>query len=130
MVCPAPHMRAVRWPSRLVCAATTGIGIALWSVRTEEILHAVGAPVFFFGVSWFYFTRYGHTTALETTVVFAVFVMVVDLLVVALAVNRSLDMFTDPLGTWIPLALIFVSSWLIGRLVTRTPNIARDRVSM
>ncbi len=41
-----------------------------------------------------------------------------DFFVVALLINRSLEMFASPLGTWIPFALIFVSTWLTGLVVT------------
>jgi hypothetical protein len=39
-----------------------------------------------------------------------------DVLVVALMIERSFEMFASPLGTWIPFALIFLSSWITGIL--------------
>jgi hypothetical protein len=44
-------------------------------------------------------------------------VIAMDFFVVALLINRSLEMFTSPLGTWIPFALIFISTWLTGLVV-------------
>jgi hypothetical protein len=41
--------------------------------------------------------------------------MIVDFIVVGLAINRSLEMFSSLLGTWIPFAMIFASTWLTGR---------------
>jgi len=42
-----------------------------------------------------------------------------DFFVVTLLINRSLEMFTSLLGTWIPFALIFTSTYLTGLLVRR-----------
>jgi hypothetical protein len=71
-----------------------------------------------------YFTRFGYTTPLATALVFTSFVTVVDFFLVALIILRSLDMFTSPLGTWIPFALIFVATWLTGVVVTRRASAA------
>ena len=43
-----------------------------------------------------------------------------DFFVVALLINRSLDMFASLLGTWIPFALIFVATYLRGVMVRRS----------
>jgi hypothetical protein len=40
-----------------------------------------------------------------TALVFVSFVIIIDFLVVALLINRSLEMFNSLLGTWIPFAL-------------------------
>jgi hypothetical protein len=53
-------------------------------------------------------------------------VMSVDFFVVGLAVNRSLEMFTSVLGTWIPFALIFLATWLTGR---HTNSVSAAKVS-
>jgi hypothetical protein len=74
----------------------------------------VGGCPFFGAVSWFYFTRYAYTTPLQTAVLFTGFVIFTDFFVVALAVNRSLEMFTSFLGTWLPFALIFAAVYLVG----------------
>ena len=54
---------------------------------------------------------------LRTALIFTGFAMLVDFFVVALLILRSLDMFASLLGTWIPFALIFISTYLTG-LVT------------
>lgn len=38
---------------------------------------------------------------------------------VGLLIEKSLDMFASPLGTWIPFTLIFVATILAGRLADR-----------
>lgn len=97
-----------------LCAAVMGIGMAVTSLQATLIVHAIAAPLFFGAVSWFYFTRYAYTTPLQTAVLFTGFVIFTDFFVVALAVNRSLEMFTSFLGTWLPFALIFAAVYLVG----------------
>jgi hypothetical protein len=52
-------------------------------------------------------------------------VVVVDFFLVALVINRSLAMFASPLGTWIPFALIFASTWIAGRIFS--PPLSKPR---
>ncbi len=91
-----------------------GIGMAAMSLQNALIVHAIGAPIYFAAVSVVYFKKFNYTSPLQTAAIFVAFVMAVDFLVVALLVNRSLEMFADPLGTWIPFALIFASTYLTG----------------
>lgn len=74
-----------------------------------------------------YFTRFAWTTPLATAATFTGFVAVVDFLLVALMINRSLAMFASPLGTWIPFASIFCATWLTGFLVTGRGTVALHR---
>jgi len=97
-----------------LCAATMGIGMATTSLNNALIIHAIGAPIFFMVVSLVYFKKFNFTTPLQTAIIFVGFVIAVDFLVVALLINRSLDMFASLLGTWIPFALIFTSTYLTG----------------
>jgi hypothetical protein len=103
----------------MLCAATMGIGMAVWPLHTALIVHAVAAPVFFTIISLVYFTKFNYTAPLPTAVLFTGFVIVVDFFVVALLVNKSLDMFTSLIGTWIPFALIFMATYLTGLVVQR-----------
>jgi hypothetical protein len=102
-----------------LCAATIGIGMAVTSVNAALILHAILAPVFFSLIAWVYFRRFNFTTPLQTALIFLGFVIVMDFFVVALLINRSFEMFASLLGTWIPFALIFASTYITGLLVTR-----------
>ena len=56
---------------------------------------------------------------MQTALIFVGFVIIVDFLVVALLINQSLDMFARLLGTWIPFALIFTSTYLTGLYTKR-----------
>ena len=103
-----------------LCAATMGIGMALTSLQTALIIHALGAPIFFAVISLVYFNRFHFTSPIQTALVFVGFVIVVDFVVVALLINKSLVMFGSLLGTWIPFALIFGSTLVTGTIVIRT----------
>jgi hypothetical protein len=102
-----------------LCAATMGIGMATMPIQNALIAHAIGAPIYFTIVSLIYFRRFNFTSPLRTATIFVAFVVAVDFFVVALLIYGSLEMFTNPLGTWIPFALIFASTYLTGLFVAR-----------
>ena len=101
------------------CTASMVIGIATMSIDSALIVHAIAAPIIFTIVSLVYFNKFNYTSPLQTALVFMSFVIVVDFFVVALLINRSLEMFASPLGTWIPFALIFTSTYVTGLLILR-----------
>ncbi len=106
-----------------LCAMTMGIAQATLPIQAALVVHAIGAPIFFMLVSRIYFQRFGYTTPLQTAFVFVGFVMLVDFLLVGLVVLRSLAMFASLLGTWIPFALIFASTYLTGLYVARQHSV-------
>jgi hypothetical protein len=102
-----------------LCAATMGIGMAATTLDRALLIHAFAAPVFFFLVSLFYFKKFNFTTPLHTGLIFVSFVILMDFFVVALLINHSFDMFTSWLGTWVPFALIFLSTYMTGLYVEK-----------
>jgi hypothetical protein len=104
----------------LLCAATMGIGMATTTLQTALVIHAIGAPIYFAGISRLYFSRFNFTGPIVTATVFVLFVIVVDFLVVALLIYRSLAMFESVLGTWLPFALIFGSTFATGTIFSMT----------
>lgn len=100
------------------CTAAMVIPMTLISVESALIIHAIAAPIIFTTISLVYFNKFNYTTPLQTALFFVAFIILVDFFVVALLINRSLEMFASPLGTWIPFALIFASTYLTGLLVT------------
>ena len=102
------------------CTATMLIGMASMSIDYALIVHAIAAPIIFMLVSLVYFKKFNYTSPLSTALIFVSFVIVVDFFLVALVINRSLEMFASPLGTWIPFALIFASTYITGLLITRS----------
>jgi hypothetical protein len=105
-----------------LCVATMGIGMATMSLQNALVIHAIGAPIFFAIVSLIYFKKFNYTTPLQTAIIFLGFVITVDFFVVALLISRSLEMFASLLGTWIPFALIFTSTYLTGLYTVRSPE--------
>jgi hypothetical protein len=105
-----------------LCTATMVIGMATMSIENALIAHAIGAPIFFAAVSLIYFRRFNYTTPLQTALIFVGFVIVVDFFLVALVINRSMEMFASLLGTWIPFALIFTSTYLTGLVTAKSPR--------
>lgn len=103
----------------MLCAATMGIGMAATSLENTLVIHAMAAPIFFAVISFVYFRKFNFTTPLQTATIFIVFVIAMDVFVVAMLINRSFEMFTSLLGTWIPFALIFTSTGLTGAFVTK-----------
>lgn len=102
-----------------LCAATMMVGMAIMSIDSAMLVHAIAAPIIFTLISLVYFTRYNYTSPLATALIFVSFVVLVDFFLVALVINRSLEMFTSPLGTWIPFGLIFLSTYITGYFITR-----------
>jgi hypothetical protein len=102
-----------------LCGVTMGIGIAVTSLENALILHAVAAAVFFSVVSLMYFRKFNFTAPIQTALIFVAFVIAMDFILVAMLINRSFEMFTSLLGTWIPFGLIFLSTWLTGLVVNQ-----------
>jgi hypothetical protein len=102
-----------------LCTASMVIGMATMSIDNALIVHAIGAPIFFGVVSLVYFRKFNYTTPLQTGIIFVAFVIAMDFFLVALLINRSLEMFTSLLGTWIPFALIFTSTLVTGTYIVR-----------
>ena len=98
-----------------ICGAIMFIGTAVTTELIALIIHAIAAPIIFAVVSSFYFKKYDFTTPLETAALFVAFVVLMDFIVVGLLINRSLAMFGNVLGTWIPFVLIFIATYYTGR---------------
>ena len=97
-----------------LCGAIMFIGMSLMSIETTLIVHAIGAPVIFFLITRLYFKRFRFTTPIQTAALFLLIVVFMDFFLVALVINKSMEMFQSLLGTWIPFALIFLSSYFTG----------------
>ena len=105
-----------------LCFATMGIGQALLPLQTALVIHAIAAPIFFALLSVSYFKRFNYTTPLQTALLFVGIVIGLDFFVVALVILRSTEMFTSLLGTWIPFALIFASTYVTGLCIEGKPQ--------
>jgi hypothetical protein len=99
----------------MYCAALIGIGSRFMSMQATLFLHAIGAPLGFALVSFFYFRSFSYTSPLRTAVLFLGIIIGIDVFVVALIIVKSFAMFTNILGTWLPFALIFSATYLTGK---------------
>lgn len=102
-----------------LCTASMVIGMATTTIENALIIHAIGAPVIFTAVSLSYFSKYNYTSPLKTGLIFVGFVIFMDFFLVSMIVMRSFEMFASLLGTWIPFALIFISTFVTGTLINR-----------
>jgi hypothetical protein len=100
-----------------LCAATMGVSLKVFSLGIALTIHASVAPVLFTIVSLVYFNRPDAWPPLRTAIAFLACVVVMDVLVVALVVERSFAMFGSIPGTWLPFILIFLATWLTGLAV-------------
>lgn len=95
------------------------IGMAVTDIKTTLIVHVIGAPIIFSLISWFYFKRLNYTSPIQTALLFIGIVIFMDFFLVALIINKNLEMFLSPLGTWIPFALIFLATYLTGVFIVK-----------
>ncbi len=102
-----------------LCGAIMGIGRMVTTIENTLAIHAVGAPVIFAVITWFYATRCGGPSPLQTALVLVGVVIGMDAFLVAPVFEKSYEMFSSLIGTWIPFALIFLSSYLTGERVQR-----------
>jgi len=100
-----------------LCFAVMGIGMAAMPLERALVVHAIAAPIIFALVSSAYFTKFKYTPPLPTAGIFVGFVILMDFFVVALLINRSLDMFASVIGTWLPFTLIYLSTWITGLIL-------------
>jgi hypothetical protein len=105
---------AVGW---VYCGAIIGLGRQFVSIRATLVIHAIGAPVGFALISFFYYRRYAFTSPLQTAGAFLSVVVGLDFFLVAPVIEKSYEMFSSMLGTWIPFALIFAATYLMGRFI-------------
>src|ERR1019366_8769167 len=103
-----------------LCGAPVVIGRKFTTLQNTLIAHAIAAPIIFVVVSAVYFCWFGGTGPAATAATFVAVVILLDVFVIALLVEKSFDMFRSVLGTWLPFALIFLATWLTG-LATAAP---------
>jgi len=97
-----------------ICGAIMGIGRSVTTVDNTLIVHGIATPIVFTLISWVYFTRFGFTPPLLTALIFVDIVIALDAFLVAPVLEQSYAMFTSVIGTWVPFALIFLSTFLTG----------------
>jgi hypothetical protein len=98
----------------VLCGVVMYIGMATASMGTAIIIHLIAAPIVFWIIATLYFRKFDHFSPLHTAAIFTAVVISLDVIIVALIIERNFDMFRSPLGTWAVFALIFLVTWLTG----------------
>lgn len=102
-----------------LCGSIVAIGREIWTMETTLNVHAIGAPIISGVISLIYFTYFNYTTPLQTAAIFVLTAIFMDLTVVATLIEKSYEMFSSLIGTWIPFALMFLSTYLVGSLIVK-----------
>ena len=105
--------------AHMLCWAIMVVGQMVTTIENTLIAHAIGAPIIAIIVSSIYYVKFNYTTPLQTALVFASVVIAMDFFIVALLIEKSFEMFTSPIGTWIPISSIFLATYLTGLFVTK-----------
>ena len=92
------------------------IGMATTTLDRALIIHAIAAPIIVIAISSLYYCIFNYTTPLQTAIVFAAFIIFMDVFFVAMVINKSFDMFRSFIGTWMVFILIFVTTFISGVL--------------
>lgn len=108
----------------LFCGTVIAIGKKVASLEAVLVIHAISAPVIFGIISAVYYKKFGGTSPLYTAVFFLLFIVSMDVFVVAPFFEKSYAMFRSILGTWIPFMLIFLSVYFTGLFFAK--NIEAD----
>jgi hypothetical protein len=89
------------------------------TIYLSLIIHFITAPFIFLAVSNNYFYRFDYTSPIVTAILFTLILIVLDFLVVAIIIEKSLEMFESVMGTWMPFLFIFLTVWLRGLAIRR-----------
>jgi hypothetical protein len=102
-----------------LCGAIMAVGMRYLSIDHTLVIHAIGVPVIFVIISINYFKNFGFTTPLKTGIIFIFFVIFMDVFIVAMFIEKNLDMFKSLMGTWIPFGLIFLATYFTGFILKK-----------
>jgi hypothetical protein len=98
------------------CGATMAMGRKALSLNTTLRVHLAVAPIVAFLVSAVHKLLAPEFDPMLRAAVMTSVVVILDAAVVAPLFERSYAMFRSSIGTWIPFASIFLSSWTAGIL--------------
>lgn len=104
------------------CGLVMALGRAAFGLEVALWVHLAAAPAIALAAAVLCWNHARHPGPLATAAILAGVPAALDALVVAPILERSFAMFASPLGTWIPLSLIFVASLATARLLSRPPE--------
>jgi hypothetical protein len=102
-----------------ICGAIIGIGRSVTTMQATLIIHAIAVPIVFGLLALSYFRFFNYTAPLLTAAVFLAVPLLLDLGLIAPLAEKSFAMFASFLGTWLPISLIFLSTYVVGRHLAR-----------
>ena len=102
-----------------LCGAVMGVGMSTTSLNNALIIHAIAAPIIVILISAIYFKKFNYTKALQTAIIFVAIVILADVFIVSMIINKSFEMFESFLGTWLVFILIFIATYLTGKYIRR-----------
>lgn len=92
-----------------------GIGRILTTIENALIIHLIGAPIVFAVLAKIYYKKNNRLSPFQLATNMLSFVILMDIFVVSMMIEKNFDMFKSPIGTWIPFVLIFVSILYVGK---------------
>jgi menaquinone-dependent protoporphyrinogen oxidase len=104
-----------------LCGLTMATLLRATTLGTALTIHALAVPIIFTVVARHYFRARGARDSLAVAFSFVGIVAVLDSLVVAGLIQRSLVIFNSVVGFWVPLALIFGVTWATGEVLSMAP---------
>jgi menaquinone-dependent protoporphyrinogen oxidase len=105
-----------------LCAAVMAALLHGTSTTVAFLIHAIAAPAIFTALAWRYFRARGARDPLPAALIWTASVAALDVVVVAGAILHSPAMLTSVAGFWLPLALIFASTWATGSVLAMLPE--------
>ncbi len=110
-----------------ICGAIMFIGMEVTTLRNALIIHSIGAPLVFLLLTILYYKKFNYTSPLQTAFSFISIVILLDIFVVAILINKSFVMFRSAMGTWLPFILIFLTTYIAGNKIMQnvTSKISR-----
>jgi hypothetical protein len=106
-----------------ICAAIMFIGMAVTTMPVTLTIHAIGAPIASASLAYRYYRKHGDLQPLLVAAVFVGTALFTDFFLVAMVIEKSLEMFASFVGLWLPMILIFTAAYLTGNYVKeRVPS--------
>jgi len=101
------------------CGIVMFVLLKFTTIYLSLIIHFISAPFIFLAISNIYYTKFDYTSPLVTAIIFTSIVMVLDFFIVAMVIEKNLEMFESVMGTWLPFLFIFLTVWLRGLALHR-----------
>jgi hypothetical protein len=102
----------------MLCGAVFYLSNLVFNQYISILIHFILAPFIFYVLAYIYFKNFNLTNPIQTALCFTGIVILFDVSVVALLLEKSFDMFTSLMGTWLPFLFIFLSILLTGLHLT------------